>query len=143
MRLSKLAPFAALLSLTACSSGRVVVASGGPDPAPPHPVEGPVATLGIPPGHYPPPGYCRVWVPGRPPGHQPAAVPCSALGDPVPLGAWVLHRPLADGTYVEVTAYHESQPQVIVSVEWYDAESGELVRHGKGAKHSKGRGHWK
>jgi hypothetical protein len=30
----------------------------------------------IPPGHYPPPGECRVWIPGRPPGHQPPPVKC-------------------------------------------------------------------
>src|SRR2546422_6675984 len=29
------------------------------------------ATLGVPPGHLPKPGQCRIWVPGVPPGHQP------------------------------------------------------------------------
>ena len=28
------------------------------------------ARLGIPPGHLPEPGSCRVWVPGRAPGQQ-------------------------------------------------------------------------
>jgi hypothetical protein len=40
--------------------------------------------LGIPPGHLPPPGACRVWYPGRPPGHQPRPGPCNV---PVPPGA--------------------------------------------------------
>jgi len=31
---------------------------------------------GIPPGHLPPPGQCRVWYDGRPPGHQPAPASC-------------------------------------------------------------------
>jgi len=31
---------------------------------------------GIPPGHLPPPGTCRVWYDGRPPGHQPAPTGC-------------------------------------------------------------------
>ena len=29
------------------------------------------ATLGIPPGHLPPPGMCRVWMPDQPPGQRP------------------------------------------------------------------------
>ena len=33
-------------------------------------------TLGIPPGHLPPPGECRVWYPGTPPGQQPPPGPC-------------------------------------------------------------------
>lgn len=32
---------------------------------------------GIPPGHLPPPGACRVWLPDRPPGHQPPATSCA------------------------------------------------------------------
>lgn len=31
---------------------------------------------GIPPGHLPPPGACRVWYDGRPPGHQPPPIGC-------------------------------------------------------------------
>jgi hypothetical protein len=31
---------------------------------------------GIPPGHLPPPGMCRVWYDGTPPGHQPASMSC-------------------------------------------------------------------
>jgi hypothetical protein len=31
---------------------------------------------GIPPGHLPPPGSCRVWYEGRPPGRQPAPTSC-------------------------------------------------------------------
>lgn len=37
------------------------------------------AMLRIPPGHYPPRGMCRAWLPGRPPGHQPAPRPCGVL----------------------------------------------------------------
>ena len=33
---------------------------------------------GIPPGHVPPPGQCRVWYDGQPPGRQPAATSCAA-----------------------------------------------------------------
>lgn len=31
---------------------------------------------GIPPGHLPPPGECRVWYDGRPPGQQPPPTDC-------------------------------------------------------------------
>jgi hypothetical protein len=41
----------------------------------------------IPPGHYPPPGACRVWYPDRPPGHQPPPGPCHVLRHQVPPGA--------------------------------------------------------
>ena len=30
----------------------------------------------IPPGHRPPPGHCRDWIPGVPPGHQPPPYRC-------------------------------------------------------------------
>jgi hypothetical protein len=41
---------------------------------------GPLArAIEIPPGHYPPPGECRVWYAGRPPGQQPPPVRCDGL----------------------------------------------------------------
>lgn len=33
---------------------------------------------GIPPGHLPPPGSCRVWYDGRPAGQQPSPTSCRA-----------------------------------------------------------------
>jgi surface antigen len=45
---------------------------------------------GMPPGHMPPPGECRIWYPGRPPGHQPAPGPCRVLRHRVPPGAILL-----------------------------------------------------
>lgn len=118
-----------LLCLSACSGRYVVSGSSAPSPEPPHPVQGPVASLGIPPGHYPPQGQCRVWIPGRPPGQQARPVPCDSLGD-IPTGAWVLHRPRGDKKVVEVTAYDESRPTIVVSVSCYDAKSGAFLRAG-------------
>jgi hypothetical protein len=46
--------------------------------------------LTVPPGHYPPAGQCRVWVPGVPPGRQTRPAPCNQLGR-IPAGAFVLH----------------------------------------------------
>ncbi|MCA8906676.1 MAG: hypothetical protein KDA49_05080 [Rhodospirillaceae bacterium] len=43
---------------------------------------------GIPPGHYPPPGMCRVWYPGRPPGQQPPVSSCAVV---VPPGAVLVY----------------------------------------------------
>ena len=43
----------------------------------------------IPPGHYPPPGECRLWYPGVPPGHQPPPVSCHSLHY-VPVGVFVV-----------------------------------------------------
>jgi hypothetical protein len=34
------------------------------------------SSYGVPRGHLPPPGLCRVWFDGRPPGQQPAPVSC-------------------------------------------------------------------
>lgn len=46
----------------------------------------------VPPGHYPPPGECRIWYPNRPPGHQPPSQSCSSLiGVRLTDGAFILH----------------------------------------------------
>ena len=44
-------------------------------------------TFRIPPGHYPPPGACRIWRPGVPPGQQDPPGACSDLEPLVPSGA--------------------------------------------------------
>jgi hypothetical protein len=63
----------------------------------------------VPPGHYPPPGYCRVWHPGRPPGHQPKAFPCGQRVA-VPAGAFILYDGAAwDGDY-DWRAHARRQP---------------------------------
>jgi hypothetical protein len=65
-------------------------------PAPPPPAQIVVVEprrIHVPPGHYPPPGFCRLWYPGRPPGHQPPAMACSQVtGRP---GAFVLYNGVA------------------------------------------------
>lgn len=63
--------------------------------------------LSIPKGHYPPPGMCRAWYPGRPPGHQPPPQRCNAA---VPEGAWLIEHPREQRGRVRVTAYDWGQP---------------------------------
>lgn len=48
--------------------------------------------LKVPPGHYPPPGQCRLWYPGTPPGEQPKPAPCGQLRGRVPAGAFILYN---------------------------------------------------
>jgi len=45
----------------------------------------------IPPGHYPPRGQCRIWVPNRPPGQQSPPGACSDLERQVPAGAYLVY----------------------------------------------------
>ncbi|WP_026462249.1 hypothetical protein [Adhaeribacter aquaticus] len=53
---------------------------------------GPRQLAGVPKGHYPPPGECRVWYPNRPPGQQPPPTSCHNLrGVRLEPGAFVLH----------------------------------------------------
>lgn len=118
--------FALLCMLCSCG---VVLRSGGPngeqrdEPAPVHKLK----KLGIPPGHLPPPGYCRIWIPGMPPGHQSPPGRCSELEHRVPVGAWLLYRDIADPDHIEVFVYHEKKPSVVVVVRRFEAASGRFL----------------
>lgn len=85
------------------------------------------ATLGIPPGHLPPPGRCRVWVPGRPPGHQAAPGRCADLERRVPAGAWLVYRPSKSRKEVRVSVYDADRPRVAL-IRVFDAATGALLR---------------
>lgn len=80
--------------------------------------------LDIPPGHYPPPGECRIWFPDRPPGQQPPPGKCS----PVPSGAWVIRHPHDDLDHVHVTVYEPRRPGVVLVVGEFEIASGVFVR---------------
>lgn len=59
---------------------------------PPNGTAGPRQLQGVPRGHYPPPGECRVWYPNRPAGHQPPPTNCERLvGVRLEPGAFILH----------------------------------------------------
>lgn len=88
------------------------------------------ARYNIPPGHLPPPGMCRVWVPGEPPGRQEKNHPvgrCSTLRASMPAGAWLVYRPTDDSRYVRVWQYGEDQQ--VIAQRIYDITTGELIRH--------------
>ncbi len=88
------------------------------------------ATLGIPPGHLPSPGMCRVWVPGKPPGHQAKARSCSNIEHSAPAGSWIVERPGRDKKVVHVRVVDERRPGVVVRMRVYEIRDGKLVREG-------------
>lgn len=118
----------AVLAATACSSFHTS------QPSQPAPVmsRGPssAARLGIPPGHLPPPGMCRVWFPGQPPGHQPRARSCERIERVAPAGSWIVYRPIEDRKVVHVRVVDARRPGVVVRLRVYDVQLGTLVREG-------------
>lgn len=58
---------------------------------------------GVPPGHRPPPGMCRIWIDGVPPGRQPAPTSCREALRNRPSNARVIYgddaRTSAKGKY--------------------------------------------
>jgi hypothetical protein len=83
------------------------------------------ARLNIPPGHFPPPGECRVWHPGRQPGQQPPPGRCDRVHDDLPLGAWILRRPSRE--HVHVVVYDERRPKNVLVVGQFRVANGVFV----------------
>jgi len=88
------------------------------------------ATLGVPPGHLPKPGQCRIWIPGVPPGHQPRpkSRSCAGIEDAAPAGSWILYRPTTDRTIVHARIVDERRAGVVVRIRVFEVESGRFVR---------------
>ena len=86
------------------------------------------ATLNIPEGHLPPPGECRLWFPGQPPGHQPPGK-CGRLRAHVPAGAWLIHRPKDEPTYVDVSVYDAYQPSIVITIGIFAVDTGAFIRY--------------
>src|SRR5260370_15307154 len=92
------------------------------------------ATFGIPPGHLPRPGECRIWIPGAPPGQQPRprSRSCDGILADAPAGSWVVYRPSRNRKYVHVRVIDEQRAGVIVRVRIFAIETGTLVREKEG-----------
>ncbi|UCC71552.1 MAG: membrane lipoprotein lipid attachment site-containing protein [Gemmatimonadota bacterium] len=122
----------AALALSGCSSVLVTSKPTSNEPAAPESAGGPgpstAATLGIPPGHLPAPGQCRVWLPGVPPGHQGPSGDCAELESQVPLDGWLVYRPSRSKKEVKVSVYDSRRPNVVVVIRFYDANRGTLLR---------------
>ena len=76
----------------------------------------PFSALGVPKGHLPPPGECKIWYPGRPPGQQPPPQSCASALLNAPLGAWVITH--TSGKY-KVNIFNRNKKNVIDEVRWY------------------------
>ena len=64
----------------------------------------------VPPGHYPPPGECRIWYVNRPPGQQPPPARCDALIGRVPYGAFILYNDRAWDTQYDWRRHESRRP---------------------------------
>ncbi len=121
----------------ACTGG-VQQAPEQPEPAPaprstgPPPRAMPVRrapNLGIPPGHLPGPGYCRVWVEGTPSGRQARTRACEGILPYAPEGSWILYRPASRQQEIRVRHVHNTKHGLmVVAVRVYEAQTGRHLR---------------
>jgi hypothetical protein len=79
----------------------------------------PFSSLGIPKGHLPPPGECKIWIPGRPPGQQGPPQSCPSALRNAPLGAWIITH---TGNRYKVNLFSRTRRNVIEEVRYYDAK---------------------
>lgn len=107
------------LGLAGCATTGVIAGSG---PGPHY------GNLGIPPGHLPPPGSCRIWYPGEPPGQQPPPGDCYELSRRVPPGAWLIEHPAYDRGNVHVNVYDPQVSGRRIEVRIYEAATGAFIR---------------
>lgn len=91
------------------------------------PVKASAARLGIPAGHLPEPGSCRVWLPGEAPGQQKdgAAGDCSWVATQVPPGGWLVWRPTRNHKEVVVREYGANAAMLRTLI--FDVVTGELL----------------
>ncbi|MGH7701230.1 MAG: hypothetical protein ACREMJ_12025, partial [Gemmatimonadales bacterium] len=120
-----------VVAATAVACTRTVVVTPPPDER----REGPstAVTLGIPPGHLPGPGACRIWIPGTPPGRQPYARSraCAGIARVAPAGSWIVYRPTRDRRHVHVRVVDRRRAGVIVVVRVFEAAGGRFVREAR------------
>ena len=88
------------------------------------------ARLGVPPGHLPDPGECRVWIPGTPPGQQPKpkSRPCPGIATVAPAGSWIIYRPGDNKKVVHVREVDARRPGTVVRIRIFDIETSRLLQ---------------
>jgi len=134
VRTRVLIPALAVLSTAACThTTRTVILGANPDVASSSEANrGPstAATLGVPPGHLPDEGECRIWIPGTPPGHQPRpkSRPCSGIESLAPAGSWIIYRPLENRKLVYVREVDGRRGGLVIRTRIFDIETTRLLR---------------
>lgn len=126
---------AGLLVAGACSrSTRTIILDSPPNPdvraAEVNRGPSTAARLGVPPGHLPDPGECRVWIPGTPPGHQPKpkSRPCPGIATVAPAGSWIIYRPSDNKKVVHVREVDARRPGTVVRIRIFDIETSRLLQ---------------
>lgn len=91
------------------------------------------ATLGVPPGHLPKAGECRVWIPGTPPGRQPGpkSRACAGIASAAPAGSWVIYRPTDNKKLVHVREVDPHRAGTVVRIRIFDIDTNRLVSEEK------------
>ncbi len=100
----------------------------------------PKRTLGVPPGHLPPIGQCRIWIPGRPAGRQARARSCDGIVAAAPAGAWILYRPGENRRIVRVRYVDQTRAGIVIRIRLFEAATGELLSEEDPDKPGRGRG---
>ncbi|NIM50192.1 MAG: hypothetical protein GTN62_07615 [Gemmatimonadales bacterium] len=118
-----------VLGIAAFGCSRRVVVVERPAPGPSTAV-----TLGVPPGHLPPAGMCRIWIPGRPPGRQARARSCGGVLSAAPAGAMILYRPSENRKVIRVRYVDTKRAGVVVRIRVFEAASGRFLREEKGSR---------
>ena len=97
---------------------------------PPAPAEADHGTLAaqIPPGHFPPPGECRIWFSDRPAGHQPPPGPCGTLRYNVPPGARLIYGGPGRGGGQWLAEPEIAAPEVGYRARYPDIDTGTCNR---------------
>ena len=103
--------------VTSCGSLSVIVQGGGSGTTSlPTSHYSSFRSLGIEPGHLPPPGSCKIWYPNEPAGQQPPPTSCENAMRDAPLNSWVLYRDETDPDILVVKEILASRPiQIKVS----------------------------
>ena len=126
-RRALISALAGLLAAGACTHRiRTIILDPNPD------VRGgeAAATLGVPPGHLPSEGECRIWIPGTPPGRQPRpkSRPCPGIESLAPAGSWIIYRPLENRKLVYVRLIDARQAGLVIRTRIFDIETTCLLR---------------